>query len=58
MARDNNTELAEAVTRLSLAVVEGFVGVNHRLDTVIDALADLRVDHNRHLATGHGEEDS
>jgi hypothetical protein len=32
--------------------------MNHRLDTVIDALADLRVDLNRHLVTGHGEEES
>lgn len=30
--------------------------VNGRLDVVVDALADLRVDLNRHLATGHGEE--
>jgi hypothetical protein len=64
MAR-RDTQLAEAITRLSSAMVESFGAMNgrldtmnHRLDTVIDALADLRVDLNRHLVTGHGEEES
>jgi hypothetical protein len=34
-----------------------FDTIDRRLDTLIDAIADLRVDLTRHIADGHGGEE-